>query len=187
MKDYSDEQLIDLYKSGKVDVFETIYARYKNMIRSSARRFYLVGGDNEDLMQEGVIGLLNAVNTFNGSTSFSTYAYTCIKNAMLSAVFSAQSKKNVPLNSSVPITSVTDEFLNLYLDPEDEVIGKESEKELMQKITAELSSFEITVLKLFLEGLSYLEISQKLNKQPKSIDNALQRIKRKISNILTHG
>ena len=186
MIDYSDEQLVELYKKGNPAVFENIYARYKSMIRSLARRFYLVGGDNEDLMQEGVIGLLNAINTYNGSCLFSTYAYACIKNAMISAVNSAQSKKNGPLNRSVPITSQTDEFLNLYLNPEDEIIGKENEKELMQKITAELSSFEITVLKLFLEGLSYLEIGEKLNKQPKSIDNALQRIKRKISNILTH-
>jgi len=103
---------------------------------------------------------------------------------MLTAVNSAQSKRNTPLNTSVPIATQTDEFLNLYLDPEDEIIGKESERELMQKITQGLSLFESTVLKLFLEGLSYVEIGEKLNKTAKSIDNALQRIKRKISNIL---
>jgi RNA polymerase sporulation-specific sigma factor len=184
MKDYSDEQLVELYKNGNVAVFEVIYARYKNLIRSLARGLFLIGGDNEDLMQEGVLGFLNAVNTFNGASGFSTYAYTCIKNSMLSAVAKAQSKKNSPLNTSVSLATQTDEFLNLYLDPEDELIGIENERELMQKITAELSSFEITVLKLFLEGLSYVEISEKLNKPAKSIDNALQRIKRKISNIL---
>ena len=184
MKEFTDEQLIEIHKKGDHTVFEIIYARYKNMIRSLARGLFLVGGDNEDLMQEGVLGLLNAVNTFNGATSFSTYAYTCIKNSMLTAVNSAQSKRNTPLNTSVPIATQTDEFLNLYLDPEDEIIGKESERELMQKITQGLSLFESTVLKLFLEGLSYVEIGEKLNKTAKSIDNALQRIKRKISNIL---
>ncbi|MBE5764656.1 MAG: sigma-70 family RNA polymerase sigma factor [Clostridiales bacterium] len=184
MKEFTDEQLIEMHKKGDHTVFEVIYARYKNMIRSLARGLFLVGGDNEDLMQEGVLGLLNAVNTFNGATSFSTYAYTCIKNSMLTAVNSAQSKRNTPLNTSVPIATQTDEFLNLYLDPEDEIIGKESERELMQKITQGLSLFESTVLKLFLEGLSYVEIGEKLNKTAKSIDNALQRIKRKISNIL---
>ena len=184
MKEFTDEQLIEMHKKGDHTVFEIIYARYKNMIRSLARGLFLVGGDNEDLMQEGVLGLLNAVNTFNGATSFSTYAYTCIKNSMLTAVNSAQSKRNTPLNTSVPIVTQTDEFLNLYLDPEDEIIGKESERELMQKITQGLSLFESTVLKLFLEGLSYVEIGEKLNKTAKSIDNALQRIKRKISNIL---
>jgi len=184
MKEFTDEQLIEMHKKGDHTEFEVIYARYKNMIRSLARGLFLVGGDNEDLMQEGVLGLLNAVNTFNGATSFSTYAYTCIKNSMLTAVNSAQSKRNTPLNTSVPIATQTDEFLNLYLDPEDEIIGKESERELMQKITQGLSLFESTVLKLFLEGLSYVEIGEKLNKTAKSIDNALQRIKRKISNIL---
>lgn len=184
MKEFTDEQLIEMHKKGDHTVFEIIYARYKNMIRSLARGLFLVGGDNEDLMQEGVLGLLNAVNTFNGATTFSTYAYTCIKNSMLTAVNSAQSKRNTPLNTSVPIATQTDEFLNLYLDPEDEIIGKESERELMQKITQGLSLFESTVLKLFLEGLSYVEIGEKLNKTAKSIDNALQRIKRKISNIL---
>lgn len=184
MKEFTDEQLIEMHKNGDHTVFEVIYARYKNMIRSLARGLFLVGGDNEDLMQEGVLGLLNAINTFNGATSFSTYAYTCIKNSMLTAVNSAQSKRNTPLNTSVPIATQTDEFLNLYLDPEDEIIGKESERELMQKITQGLSLFESTVLKLFLEGLSYVEIGEKLNKTAKSIDNALQRIKRKISNIL---
>ncbi len=184
MKGFSDEQLVEMHKKGDLSVFEIIYARYKNMIRSLARGLFLIGGDNEDLMQEGVLGLLNAVNTFNGTTNFSTYAYTCIKNSMLTAVNSAHSKRNSPLNTSVPINAQTDEFLNLYLDPEDEVIGKESERELMQKITQGLSSFESTVLKFFLEGLSYVEIGEKLNKTAKSIDNALQRIKRKISNIL---
>ena len=185
MIEYSDEQLVARYRNGEVIVFEVIYERYKNMIRSCARRFFLVGGDHEDLMQEGVIGLLNAVNTFNGSSVFSTYAYTCIKNAMVTAINRDQSKKNAPLNSSVPITAETDEFLNLYLDPENEIIARENERELMQKILSQLSSFEVTVLKLFLQGLSYLEIGKKLNKQPKSIDNALQRIKRKISNIIS--
>lgn len=184
LEEYSDEQLINRYKSGEVAVFEIIYHKYKNMIKSCARKFFLVGGDHEDLIQEGVLGLLNAVNTFNGKSGFSTYAYTCIKNSMITAVNRAKSQKNRALNSSVSIHTLTDGVLELYLDPEDEIIGQESANELMQKITNALSSFEITVLKCFMEGLSYVEIGEKLNKTPKSIDNALQRIKRKIMQIV---
>ncbi len=184
MREYTDEKLVELYQSGEKDVFEIIYERYKNMIRSCARGFFLVDGDYEDLLQEGLIGLHNAVNTFNGKSEFSTYAYTCIKNAIISAVVRGQSKKNEPLNTSVPINGHTDEFLNLYLNPEDEIIGKENAKELLEKINAELSPFEITVLKLYMEGHSYQLIAEKLNKTAKSIDNALQRIKNKISKIL---
>lgn len=182
MSEYSDDQLIALYKQGQDGAFNSLYDRYKYMIKSCARSFFLVGGDNEDLIQEGVIGLLKAVNGYNGTNAFSTYAYTCVKNALLSAVSKAQSAKNKPLNYSVSIYSDTVE-LNPAIDPEEEIIGKESADELIKKINEKLSSFEITVLKLYLNGLSYLEIGEKLNKQPKSIDNALQRIKRKISNI----
>ena len=103
---------------------------------------------------------------------------------MITAVNRAKSQKNRALNSSVSIHTLTDGVLELYLDPEDEIIGQESANELMQKITNALSSFEITVLKCFMEGLSYVEIGEKLNKTPKSIDNALQRIKRKIMQIV---
>ena len=181
---FSDEQLIEKFKAGEALAFEVIYDKYKNMIKSCARKFFLVGGDNEDLMQEGVVGLLNAVNTFNGKSGFSTYAYTCIKNSMITAVTRAQSQKNQPLNSSLSIHTLTDDFLNLYLDPEMEVIGQESANELMQRIMLALSSFEITVLKMYVDGLSYLEIGEKLNKTPKSKDNALQRIKRKITKVI---
>ena len=183
MNERSDIELIALFKGGQDEAFNELYERYKYMIKSCARSFFLVGGDSEDLMQEGVIGLLKAVNSYNGANAFSTYAYACIKNSLLSAVKKAQSFRNKPLNYSVSIYSNGLE-LTPTTDPEEEFIGKESADELIQKINQNLSSFEITVLKLYFEGLSYVEIATKLNKEAKSIDNALQRIKRKISKIL---
>ena len=185
MCEYSDVELITLYKKGQDEAFNQLYDRYKYMIKSCARSFFLVGGDSEDLIQEGVIGLLKAVNSYNdnGTNSFSTYAYACIKNSLLSAVKKAQSARNKALNYAVSIYSNGLE-LSPTTDPEEEIIGKESANELIQKINQTLSSFEITVLKLYFEGLSYVEIANKLNKQSKSIDNELQRIKRKISKIL---
>ena len=185
MCEYSDEQLIAQYKQGQDEAFNQLYERYKHMIKSCARSFFLAGGDSEDLIQEGVIGLLKAVNSYNdnGTNTFSTYAYACIKNALLSAVKKAQSVKNKALNYAVSIYSNGLE-LSPTTDPEEEIISKESANEFIQKINEKLSSFEITVLKLYFEGLSYVEIANKLNKQSKSIDNALQRIKRKISQIL---
>ncbi|MBR3864793.1 MAG: sigma-70 family RNA polymerase sigma factor [Clostridia bacterium] len=183
MNERTDIELIALFKGGQDEAFNELYERYKYMIKSCARSFFLVGGDSEDLMQEGVIGLLKAVNSYNGANAFSTYAYTCIKNSLLSAVKRAQSFRNKPLNYSISIYSNGFE-LTPTTDPEEEFIGKESADELIQKINQNLSSFEITVLKLYFEGLSYVEIATKLNKESKSIDNALQRIKRKISKIL---
>ncbi len=183
MSEHTDIELIALYKGGQDEAFNELYERYKYMIKSCARSFFLVGGDSEDLIQEGVIGLLKAVNSYNATNAFSTYAYACIKNSLLTAVKKAQSFRNKPLNYSVSIYSDGLE-ITPTTDPEEEIIGKESADELIQKINKTLSSFEITVLKLYLEGLSYIEIANKLNKQSKSIDNALQRIKRKISKIL---
>lgn len=188
MSEYTEdrpiEQLIEEYKSGKTEVFEVIYNKYKNMIVSLAHRLYLVGGDTEDLIQEGFIGLVNAINTFNGTVEFSTYAYVCVKNSMLTAIKRAGSLRNRPLNEHLPIDNSVEKLLYLYTDPEAEIIGQENATELMNKISTALSNYEITVLKLYIDGLSYLEISKKLNKEAKSIDNALQRIKRKIANIL---
>lgn len=186
MTEHSDNQLIDLYKGGDNGAFEVLYNRYKYMIRACSRRVFLVGGDSEDAMQEGVIGFIKAVNTFqqNGESSFSTYAYTCVKNSLLTAVTKAQSTKNRVLNQSVSIYDNAFELDPVALDPEQQVIIREDAHELTLKINQALSGFEITVLKLYLEGLSYIEIAEQLDKSSKSIDNALQRIKRKISKTL---
>lgn len=184
MLECSDNRLIEQYKSGDNNAFNLLYERYKNMIKSLARKFFLAGGDNDDLMQEGVLGLLNAVNTFNFCGQFSTYAYACIKNSIISAVLKAQSKKNAPLNASVSIEDGTQNKGVGFVDPEDQIISQEAADELMEKIKSNLSHFEKNVFKLYLEGLSYVEIGQRMNKEAKAVDNALQRIKRKISEIL---
>ena len=183
MNDLSDEKLIELYLSGNDEAFNVIYSRYKYMIRGCARSFFLTGGDNDDLLQEGMLGLLKAVRTFNGKSSFSSYAYTCVHSALLNAVKADNTTKHKPLNAAISIEDNPEDRL-VIANPEELIIGKESELELKQKIAAALSTFEITVLKCFMEGLSYVEIGEKLNKTPKSIDNALQRIKRKIMQIV---
>ena len=143
---FSDEQLIEKFKAGEALAFEVIYDKYKNMIKSCARKFFLVGGDNEDLMQEGVVGLLNAVNTFNGKSGFSTYAYTCIKNSMITAVTRAQSQKNQPLNNYISLSGWSDNdsdkteiIIDSEFGPEERYINKETEKELINTIKNTLS------------------------------------------------
>jgi RNA polymerase sporulation-specific sigma factor len=175
-----DEELVKLYKGGDVQSFNLIYERYKNTVKYFARNLYLLGADNDDLLQEGMLGLVEAVNTYKeGESSFKTYANLCIKSKLYSAVKKYASKKSSPLNNSTSFYSL--DSLGIFSDnPEDLVIEKESDNELKNKIAKCLSSYEISVLNLYLSGLSYEEIALKLQKNVKAIDNALQRARKKI-------
>lgn len=180
----ADEQLVQMYKNGEVAAFDELYNRYKYIIKAASHSFYLVGGDNDDLLQEGFLGLLKAVNEFNGKSSFKNFAYICIRSKMLTAIKSAHSIKNQPLNGYISIYGSSVELNKLFgNDPEEQLIKSENTGELIEKINKRLSKFEIIVFKGYLEGLSYTEIGARLGKDPKSIDNALQRIKKKISSI----
>lgn len=182
--DCSDEKLVELYRSGASGAFDELYGRYKYLINGAARSYYLSGGDKDDLLQEGFLGLLKAAETYNGKSSFKNYAFLCIRSKIITAVKSAQSYKNKPLVGYVSIYGSSIELNKLlYDDPENKVIDGENSAELIEKINKKLSKFEIIVLKLYLEGLSYTEIGAKLKKEPKSIDNALQRVKKKIETL----
>lgn len=181
----SDEDLVKKYKSGDESAFETLYYRYIRLVNSCSRSFFLKGGDEEDLKQEGMLGLVYAINTYEDSKgTFSTFAYMCIKSRIINAVKGGDADKHKPLNLAVSISDVDaeDDFISM-VTPESIVIRRESLKELMEKVKDNLSDFEIEVFCKYLEGLNYREIAEKLNASAKSCDNALQRIKEKCKKI----
>lgn len=180
----TDEALVQLNKQGDGMAFDELYSRYITLIRSLARTYFLVGGDEEDLCQEGLIGLFSAVNAYDaekqGSSSFKTFAYKCIKSRILNLISLSRAEKHRALNDSVSIQEVVENETDGFISsPEDKVIGEEGLKELIYEIKSQLSNFEIQVFNLYVEGEKYTEIAEKLNKTPKSVDNAIQRIKEK--------
>ena len=192
----SDEELVLLSVKGDNEAEETILHRYKNYVKSKARTYYLIGADNDDIVQEGMIGLYKAVRDFkpDKNISFKTFADVCITRQILTAIRTANRNKHTPLNASVSINApLFDDdsgatFLNIIQsssmsNPEELYIFDESLKEIKNEISKKLSDFENTVLELYLDGLSYVEISEKIDKSIKSIDNALQRIKKKLMDI----
>ncbi len=180
MKNLTDEQLVLQYKNGNALAFDEIYNRYKSLVKYFCRNLFLIGAESEDIMQEGMLGLFNAVSSYSeGQSSFSTYATICIKNKLISAVKKYSSNKNSVLNNTVS-TEVLDNLQIFANTPEDFVLFKENGKELKNKLTEQLSKTENKVLKLFLEGLSYEEIAEKTGVKIKSVDNALTRARKKI-------
>lgn len=179
---FTDEQLVRQFMAGDEQSFEVLCHRYDRLIKSLSRTFVLLNGSEEDLWQEGFLGLLSACRTYDSSkenaSSFMTYAYSCIKNKMLMAVKSQTTDKQKALSNYVSI----DHNFQLgehIISPEEVVIDNEQINELKGKILSKLSSFEKKVFELYLEGYNYLEIAGKLDKSAKSIDNALHRIKEK--------
>jgi len=160
-------------------------------VRACARPYFLAGGDSEDVIQEGMVGLLSAIKTFNPEKGikFSAYAKICIKRRIFSAIRAASGYKHTPLNSYISLESQqldesnTPSFYFLR-DPEDLVIARESAGEVEKLLYGSLSRFESGVLELFLDGLSYKDMAARLNKPVKSVDNAVQRIRRKLAQIL---
>lgn len=192
----SDEKLVLLSVNGDNEAEEIIFNRYKNYVKSKARTYYLIGADNDDIVQEGMIGLYKAVRDFNPdkNISFKTFADVCITRQILTAIRTANRNKHTPLNASISINApVFDDdsgatILNIIQstsisNPEELYIIDESLKEIKNEISKKLSGFENTVLEFYLDGLSYVEISEKTDKSIKSIDNALQRIKKKLMDI----
>ena len=180
MKNLTDEELVVSYKNGNGLAFDEIYNRYKGLVKHFCRNLFLIGAESEDIMQEGMLGLFSAVSTYSeGQSSFSTYATICIKNKLATAVKKYSNSKNSVLNNTVS-TEVLDGLKIFDNTPEDFVLFKESGKELKVKLSKELSKTESKVLKLFLEGLSYLDIAEKLKITVKSVDNALTRTRKKI-------
>ena len=189
---YTDEELIEKVHFGDDSAEEELVKRYSKLVRICSRPYFLIGGDNEDLIQEGMFGLLSAIRKYDisGTASFKTYAEQCIRNRIISAIESASRFKHTPLNDGISLDALVEnssEFHaaaeNLFLrQTEETVLAKEYETEFsIQKLTI-LSYFEKQVLEMYLKGLSYKEISESLNKSEKSIDNAIQRIRKKFAN-----
>lgn len=195
----TDEQLLCDYKNGNQEIMDYLMVKYKSMVRKKARAMYLLGGENEDLIQEGMIGLIKAVRDFDVTqkTSFSSFAELCVSRQMYSAIEASNRKKHLPLNSYVSLYEDSEqvgEGRSLPLidtiesskenDPEVLYFGKEYTEAFAEQLKELLSPLENHVLYLHLMGTDYRTIAELLGKNPKSVDNALQRIKTKAQKIL---
>lgn len=195
----TDEQLLCDYKNGNQEIMDYLMVKYKSMVRKKARAMYLLGGENEDLIQEGMIGLIKAVRDFDVTqkTSFSSFAELCVSRQMYSAIKASNRKKHLPLNSYVSLYEDSEEVgegRSLPLidtiesskenDPEVLYFGKEYTEAFAEQLKELLSPLENHVLYLHLMGTDYRTIAELLGKSPKSVDNALQRIKTKAQKIL---
>lgn len=195
MKSYSqktDEELIRMMRNGDEKVVDYLMVKYKNLVRKKARALFLICADNDDLIQEGMIGLFKAIRDYDEEkeASFYHFAELCISRQMYTAMEASQRKKHAPLNSyvslyeesegeeKVPLAEVLQSLSNG--NPEDLVIDKENVDAFQEKINACLSRMEKQVLALTLQGMNYQQVAQIMEKSPKSIDNALQRIKGKL-------
>ena len=188
-----DEEVISFVKDGNKEAQEFIMHKYKTLVKSRARAYFLIGADREDIIQEGMIGLYKAVRDYQEgkNSSFKSFAELCINRQMITAIKTAGRQKHMPLNSSVslnkPIFDEHDE--QTYMDllesteitsPEILFIGQEDKHFIEKHIATALSGFENMVLSLYLQGKTYAEIASISQKTEKSIDNALQRVKKKI-------
>ena len=195
----TDEQLLCDYKNGNQEIMDYLMVKYKSMVRKKARAMYLLGGENEDLIQEGMIGLIKAVRDFDVTqkTSFSSFAELCVSRQMYSAIEASNRKKHLPLNSYVSLYEDSEEVgegRSLPLidtiesskenDPEVLYFGKEYTEAFAEQLKELLSPLENHVLYLHLMGTDYRTIAELLGKSPKAVDNALQRIKTKAQKIL---
>lgn len=180
INEYSDESLCRLAASGDRAAEEELVKRYLRPVRIYARPYFLAGGDSEDLIQEAMFGLLKAIREFDPlrDALFRTFAEVCIRNRIRSAVATAARDKHLPLNNSVPFESP---MLGSGDDPEELFISREEEAERLDALQKRLSALERKILALFLRGLSYQEISAQVGRPVKSVDNAVQRIRRKVA------
>ena len=192
-----DEALCAMAASGNRLAEETLVTRYHRFVRTCARPFFLAGGDSEDLTQEGMVGLIRAVREYDASkeASFRTFAETCIRNRLYSVLRAAARDKHKALNQSVSLDtpefdshSYTSGTNNLaQRNPEDFLIDREHTAALLSGVRKQLSEFEAKILGFYLDGLSCREIAKAVKKPPKSVDNAVQRIRRKVARQLLSG
>ena len=193
----SDETLIDIYRKGDEAAIEVLFERYKDIVRKKAKAMYLAGGDSDDLIQEGMIGLYKAVRDYDDTkeAAFKTFASMCINRQLINAVAVSNRKKNIPLNTyvSFDMPAYPDEDNETRLvdilkteteqNPEKLFIDREYSDSFKKKLFDRLSSFEKQVLQLYMEDNDYRQIAMLLGKTPKSIDNAIQRIRAKANSI----
>ena len=190
MKQYDgikDEELIFRFKNGESEILDYLMEKYKNMVRKKARTMFLIGGENDDLIQEGMIGLFKAVRDYqpDRDAAFQTFASICVDRQIYNAIQSSNRQKHQPLNSYVSLSEQGGENEEHLGDtwvenPESIIIDQENVENLEQEITTTLSPMENQVLEYYLAGNGYGEIAELMGKTPKSIDNALRRIRTKI-------
>ncbi len=191
----TDEELIRILHEGDTGVIDFLMEKYKNLVRKHAKVMFIQGADNDDLIQEGMIGLFKAIRDYdeNHEASFQTFARLCISRQILTAIENSRRKKHAPLNSYVSLYANDEDGEETLIgslatlaqsSPEEIVLDRERVELLMEKIMGVLSPFEGQVFRLYLVGMDYTEIARTLGKEEKSTDNALQRIKRKIRDCL---
>lgn len=190
---FNDEELIEMVHQGNTDALDYLITKYRLLVRAKARSYFLIGADKEDIVQEGMIGLYKAIRDFKGDklASFRAFAELCITRQIITAIKTATRQKHIPLNSYISLDKpIFDEESDRTLmdvltgaimdDPEELMIHREEFGYLEEKMSEILSELELQVLALYLDGQSYHEISAKLNRHVKSIDNALRWVKRKL-------
>ncbi|WP_172370510.1 RNA polymerase sporulation sigma factor SigH [Sporosarcina jiandibaonis] len=189
----SDEEIIIIIHKGNPDALDYLITKYRSFVSLKGRSYFLTGGDREDIIQEGMIGLYKAIRDFKPDrlSSFKGFAELCITRQIITAIKTATRQKHIPLNSSISLdkpvfSEESDRTLldmlsgSVHDDPEDLIINQEDYSHMEKEMNKVLSALEKQVLALYLDGQSYQEISFELNRQVKSVDNALQRIKRKL-------
>ena len=193
----TDEELLQLIHCGDEKALEFLIDKYKNFVRAKARSYFLIGADREDIIQEGMIGLYKSIRDFRGDklASFKAFAELCITRQIITAIKTATRQKHIPLNSYISLDKpIYDEDSDRTLldvicgtkvtDPEELIINQEEFDDIEFKMAEILSDLERKVLMLYLDGRSYQEIAVDLRRHVKSIDNALQRVKRKLEKYL---
>lgn len=194
----TDEQIVELIHRGDSLAQEYLIEKYKGLVRIKTRSYFMLGADREDIIQEGMIGLYKAIRDFKSDkqANFYSFAELCIVRQIITAIKTASRQKHIPLNSYMSLNrSVYDEndectyiellSYDISSNPEAMIIDSEEKNSIEKRIAVALSSLERRVLSLYLRGKSYTEIAKKINKDEKSIDNALQRVKKKVEKIIS--
>jgi len=197
LREIQDEELVSKARDGSEVALEVLINKYKNFVRAKARSYFLVGADRDDIIQEGMIGLYKAVRDFRADklSSFRAFAELCVTRQIITAIKTATRQKHIPLNSYISLNkpiydedsdrTLMDVISGVHIsDPEELVINREEFDDIESKMGEILSDLEWQVLVSYLEGRSYQEIAAELNRHVKSVDNALQRVKRKLEKYL---
>lgn len=196
-EDMLDEEIVVLAREGDTYAEEYLINKYKNFVKAKVKSYFLIGGDKDDIYQEGMIGLYKAIRDFKPDklSSFRAFAELCITRQIITAIKTATRQKHIPLNSYVSLNkpvydeesdrTLMDVLSTIHIsDPEELIISNEERRKIQSAMTDVLSDLEIEVVQSYLEGKSYQEIACDLDRHAKSIDNALQRVKRKLERYL---
>lgn len=195
----TDEELAEIAKNGDKDALEYLLNRYKDLVDMKVNKYFIIGAEKEDIIQEGMIGLYKAIKSFdlNKESSFKSFANLCIERQLITAIKTSNRQKHIPLNSSISLnanaydddadTELLEKLdMQVLEDPLDTITKKEYYKKIEERIDQNLSNFEKQVLTRYARGESYVKIAEKLEAPVKSVDNAIQRIRKKASkNIMT--